>query len=103
VQGFEWDPRKEHRNEKKHGIGFELAASIFDDPYLLLEEDRNVDGEGRVRAIGSAGEAILLLVAHTVRGEDDKETGVEIIRIISARRADKKERRRYGEARSNAG
>ena len=99
MQRFEWDLRKERINKKKHGFGFELAASAFDDPYLLLEDDREVDGEERTRAKGVAGDAVLLLVAHTVRYEDNEEA---VIRIISARKADKRERQRYGESLSRS-
>jgi uncharacterized protein len=95
VQRFEWDPSKERINVRKHGIGFELAASVFDDPNLLLEEDRVVDGEERIRAIGLAGGRFLLLVVHTVNDEESDET---VIRIISARKTDKSERKRYGDS-----
>jgi uncharacterized protein len=81
VQRFEWDPPKERINIRKHGIGFELAESVFDDPYLLLEEDRVVDDEERLRAIGLAGGKLLLLVIHTVRYEDSKETVIRIITV----------------------
>jgi uncharacterized protein len=99
VQRFEWDLRKERINENKHGFGFELTVSVFDDPYMLLKEDRDVDGEERIQAIGVAGNAVLLLVAHTVRYEDNEEA---VIRIISARKADKRERQQYGEALSRS-
>jgi uncharacterized DUF497 family protein len=98
MQRLEWDPKKEHSNETKHGVGFEAAKGVFDDPYLLLEEDRNDDGEDRILAIGFSGHLLVLTVSHTVRYENGKE----VIRIISARKADKHERRRYGAALSNA-
>jgi uncharacterized DUF497 family protein len=99
-QQFEWDPKKDQGNLRKHGIGFKAATGVFDDPYLLLEEDRNIAGEDRIQAIGVSGKQMLLLtVAHTVRYEDDKET---VIRIISARKATKQERRRYGAIFSDA-
>lgn len=94
MQRFEWDPPKERTNLRKHGIGFELASSVFDDPNLLLEDDRVVDGEERLKAIGLADGKLLLLVVHTVRYEDGTET---VIRIISARKPDKRERKRYGD------
>lgn len=93
MQRFEWDPKKERINRRKHGIGFEEAEAVFDDPNLLLEDDRFVDGESRVQAIGFSGNLILLTVSHTVLNEESNET---VIRIISARRADKHEYRRYG-------
>ena len=70
---------------------------IFDDPYALFEQDRTDEaGEPRWQAPGLAGGVLLLLVAHTVReeGEDD------VVRLISARRATRKERKPYGETRS---
>jgi uncharacterized protein len=99
VQRFEWDPNKERINRRKHGIGFEEAEAVFDDANLLLEDDRYVDGEFRVQAIGFSGNLILLTVSHTVRNEESTET---VIRIISARKADKHEYRRYGESLSRS-
>ena len=65
---------------------------VFEDPCALFEQDR-VDeaGEPRWQALGFAGGVILLLVAHTVREEGEDE----IVRLISARRATRKERHRY--------
>jgi uncharacterized protein len=89
---FEWDPVKAHGNRRKHGVSFEDAMHVFDDPHALFEQDR-VDeaGEPRWQAIGLAGAAAVLLVAHTVR--EDAEG--EVVRIVSARRATRKERERY--------
>ena len=95
MQRFEWDIEKQRINEQKHGLSFEEAKSTFYDPYLLLIEDRVVNGEIRHHAIGFANHQLLLTVAHTVRYEDGEQT---IIRIISARKADKYERKRYGAA-----
>jgi uncharacterized DUF497 family protein len=92
---FEWDTAKAERNVRKHGIRFEEAARVFDDPLAVSEEDRVQGGEERWRTIGRVGACLLLLVAHTVRLEDE---GSEVIRIISARRADRKEWRRYEHA-----
>ena len=89
---FEWDDRKAEINYRKHGILFEEAILVFDDPLAVVEQDRIEDGERRWQAVGMAGNCLLLLVAHTVRLEEE---GIEIIRVISARRADRKERRRY--------
>lgn len=90
---FEWDSAKAATNLRKHGVSFETAARVFSDPEALLELDRIAEGEERWRAIGRIGEQVVLAVAHTVREEDEGET----IRIISARRADRRERRRYEE------
>jgi uncharacterized DUF497 family protein len=89
---FEWDGRKAETNFRKHGVRFEEAALVFDDPFALSEQDRIENGEQRWQNVGMAGGCLLLLVAHTVRFE---EKGVEVIRIISARRVNRKERRRY--------
>lgn len=72
---------------------FETAVRVFSDPEALLELDRIAEGEERWRAIGKIEGQVVLVVAHTVREEDEGET----IRIISARSADRRERRRYEE------
>ena len=89
---FEWDPDKAASNFSKHGVSFPEALRVFADPSLILEQDRVVDGEPRWQAIGTVGAYFLLVVAHTIKEQDD----VEVIRIISARPADRKERKRYG-------
>ena len=89
---FEWDPAKARANRRKHGVSFEIAVHVFDDPDALVEQDRIEGGERRWQTLGLVGGILLLLVAHTVRSEDG---GDEIIRIISARRADRKEKERY--------
>ncbi|MDR1850471.1 MAG: BrnT family toxin [Zoogloeaceae bacterium] len=89
---FEWDDRKAASNYFKHGVRFEEAALVFADPFSVSVQDRIVDGEERWQTIGMVGGSLLLLVAHTVRLADD---GIEVVRIISARRADRKERKGY--------
>jgi uncharacterized DUF497 family protein len=91
---FEWDLSKARSNERKHGVGFEIALHVFEDPNALVEQDRIEGGEQRWQTLGLVGGVLLLLVAHTVRFEDENEVD-EVIRIISARRADRKERQRY--------
>ena len=94
---FEWDPVKARTNQRKHGIAFEDAMHTFDDPYALFDQDRASEaGEPRWRALGLAGGVMLLLVAHTVREEGEDE----VVRLISARRATRKERILYDEARA---
>jgi uncharacterized DUF497 family protein len=89
---FEWDEEKDAANQRKHGVGFESAARVFADPDYVLREDRTDEGgEMRWHAIGLV-EAVLLLVVHVYRSSID---GEEIIRIISARRTRKQERRGY--------
>ena len=75
---------------RKHGVAFDDAIAVFTDPFAMMSQDR-IEG-GELRWQGMVGGYPVLLVAHTV-GEDDD--GAEIIRIISARAADRKERKRY--------
>ena len=70
---------------------FETAQLVFDGPHALSVQDRHEGGEERWQTLGLVGEVVVLLVAHTYQ-EDDK---VEAIRIISARKADRRERQRY--------
>jgi len=92
---FEWDETKARSNARKHEVRFEDAMLVFADPYALVEQDRMEGGEFRWQTLGLAGGVVLLLVAHTVQSEQADE----IIRIISARRAVRKERKRYDENR----
>jgi len=88
---FEWDSAKAEINFRKHGLRFEEAALVFEDPFHLSMQDRLENGEYRWQTIGVVTGCVVVLVAHTVRFEN----GTEIIRIISARKADRKERKRY--------
>jgi uncharacterized protein len=89
----EWDAEKNRSNQKKHaGIDFETATRVFADPALMLRKDRAVEGEQRWHAIGGVRKAVLLVV-HVYWEENSN--GEEIIRIISAREADPRERRIY--------
>jgi uncharacterized DUF497 family protein len=91
---FEWDSEKNWINQQKHGgIAFESAALVFDDPHVIFRKDRIVTGEQRWHAIGAA-EAAVLLVVHVSRTENENGEE-ETIRIISAREANKRERRIY--------
>jgi uncharacterized DUF497 family protein len=87
----EWDERKHRANRLKHGIGFDLAQEVFDDPLALSKLDRAEAGEERWHTLGMVEGIVLLLVTHTVRDNH----GEEIIRIISARKATAHERRHY--------
>jgi uncharacterized DUF497 family protein len=95
MQLFRWDVAKAAANKRKHGIAFEDAMLVFDDPYALFEQDRVVEGEIRWRTLGMAEDTTVLFVAHTIREEEQNE----IVRIISARRATRTERIRYGQNR----
>jgi uncharacterized DUF497 family protein len=87
---FDWDELKNASNLRKHGIDFNTASLVFNDPMQLLTQDREVDGEERWQTLGVAEGVLLLLVAHTFEEDDG-----EVVRIISARKADAQERRRY--------
>jgi uncharacterized DUF497 family protein len=92
---FEWDPVKAAANRRKHGVSFEIAMRAFADPFALTEQDRIEGGERRWQTLGMVEGRVLLLVAHTFRDEDEDGEAIEVIRIISARAADRRERRRY--------
>ncbi|MDD5469104.1 MAG: BrnT family toxin [Anaerolineales bacterium] len=89
---FEWDPVKAESNLRKHRVSFATATRAFADPFAVVEQDRIENGEHRWQTLGCVDGRLLLLVAHTVRDDED---GTEVIRIISARRAEPKERKRY--------
>jgi uncharacterized DUF497 family protein len=86
---FEWDPAKNASNQKKHGVSFDEAKSVFSDDFarLIADPDHSQDEE-RFILMGSSIDANLLIVCHCIRDEDS-------VRIISARTADKKERKTY--------
>lgn len=92
-QYIEWDENKALTNIRKHGITFQEAATVFDDPLAQAWFDRIENGERRWKTVGMSKEWNTLLVVHTVR--EDDEDGSEILRIISARLADRTERKRY--------
>ena len=92
---FTWDDEKEKINIRKHGLDFKTAASVFLDEDAVFEEN-SVDeytGEYRMDAIGSIGLHMMLFVVYVERIYVDDDN--DIIRIISARRAVRKERIRY--------
>lgn len=85
---FEWNPDKAQRNEQKHGITFEEAATIFDDADLWTEQDvAHSEMEERFFAYGVSEQGRVLFVSFMYRGD--------IIRIISARKATPREREFY--------
>lgn len=90
---FEWDEAKNLSNLRKHGVSFETATRVFADPFALSKQDRIEGGERRWRTMGLIEGFLVLVVAHTVLEAGDDET--EVIRIISARKASPRERRRY--------
>ena len=85
---FEWDEKKANQNIKKHGISFEEAATVFGDPFsITIYDPLHSKDEDRFVILGMSNRNRVLVVVHTDR--DDK------IRIISARKATKKERKQY--------
>jgi uncharacterized DUF497 family protein len=92
---FEWDRAKATANLRKHGVSFEIALRVFADPFALTGPERVENGELRWQTLGMVDGYLLLLVAHTVLELRADEQAIEVIRIISARAADKQERRRY--------
>ena len=90
---FEWDQKKSESNLKKHGIDFETAKLVFDDPLCVQEFEGDEHGETRWRTTGQIGGIAVVLVSHTLREEGDDE----VVRIISARKASPGERKRYEE------
>ena len=88
---FDWNNEKARVNEAKHGVSFQLARLVWNDPFHLIVPDRIQDGEQRWHAIGVVNGVTLLIVVHTYLDADDDA----LIRIISARRATRHERRRY--------
>ena len=86
-----WDNNKNAINKAKHGISFDTAKLVFNDPFHISIQDRHENGEERWQTLGLINNQVVLLVAHTVY----EENNTDVIRIISARKATKQERSRY--------
>ena len=87
---FDWDPRNARANQLKHGVSFDEAKTAFLDEYArIIPDPEHSDDEERFVLLGLSVSLRLLVVCHCYR-----EPG-NLIRIISARRADKSERREY--------
>ena len=85
---FEWEPQKANNNLKKHGVSFAEASTAFEDVLSLTVDDPlHSSDEERLVLIGMSFKNRLTIVVHTERGDN--------IRIISARKATKKERKYY--------
>ncbi|MGH7206860.1 MAG: BrnT family toxin [Nitrospiraceae bacterium] len=94
---FAWDIRKAILNYEKHGVPFEEAATVFGDPGGLDWEDlTHSQQERRFKRLGQSVTGLILLVVYTVRRTAH---GKETLRIISARQANRKERKAYGRPR----
>ncbi len=87
---FEWDPNKAASNKRKHGVTFDEAESVFYDEYarVIPDPDSSI-GEERFIIMGLSKYNNTLVVCHCYRGSDEQ------IRIISARKAEKRERKQY--------
>jgi hypothetical protein len=84
---FRYNPTKAIANFRKHGVSFADAEGVFQDPLALIQEDPDADDERRFIAVGLGSAADLLVVVYTMRDEE--------VRLISARRATRKERKTY--------
>jgi hypothetical protein len=90
---FEWDPRKDRQNLKRHGVSFERAATIFPDRSALSQVDEaHSEAEERWITLGLDRTGVLLVVCHTFRDETESSARV---RLISARKATKREEAEY--------
>ena len=86
---FEWDAKKAKDNQRKHGVSFDEACTVFDDPlaFIFLDEDHS-ESEAREIIIGHSIIRRLMILCFTMRSNDH-------IRIISARSATRRERSDY--------
>jgi len=90
VVNLEWDPAKAGQNRRKHRVSFQEAATVFGDPLAVTypDPDHSVS-EQRFITVGTSGAGRVLIVAHLDRNEN--------IRIISARKTTRRERKHYEE------
>ena len=88
---FEWDPAKARANLRKHAVSFEEAATVFGDPLsVTIGDPLHSTGEQRFIIVGRSRQGRIIVVVHVDRGHR--------VRIISARLATRRERRKYEEA-----
>ncbi len=86
---FEWNPIKDASNQKKHGISFDEAKTVFTDEFArLIADPDHSEGEDRFILLGTSIQSRLLVVCHCIRNKAS-------IRIISTRKANKQERKIY--------
>jgi uncharacterized DUF497 family protein len=89
---FDWDERKNASNKKKHGVSFEEAQTVFtDEEALLRPDDEHSEAEDRFVLLGLSLMLQVLILCHCYRQDGD------IIRIVSARKANARERAQYRE------
>lgn len=87
---FEWDPKKAQANLRKHGVSFDDARSVFsDEGALLIDDPDHSEDEARFVLLGLSQSLRILVVVHAYRSDG------KVIRIISARKADARERSIY--------
>jgi hypothetical protein len=92
---FEWDPAKERENTRKHKVSFRRAATVFRDPnQLSIYDEEHSEQEDRWVTMGIDSGGVLRVVVHTFERVDE---GLCEIRIISARKATRRESRQYEE------
>lgn len=84
---YQWDPQKAKINVNKHGIEFADAVGVLEDPWAITTEDSEAESEPRFLALGTDILGRILVVVYVIRGE--------AIRLVSARKATKKERDEY--------
>jgi len=95
IVGFDWDDGNIYKNEKKHGLKWQLIEEVFfNEPLLLLEDLKHSNNECRCFALGQTDDGTTLFVVLTKR--------VEKIRVISARHMNKKERTIYEQVKKNS-
>ncbi len=91
---FSWDLEKAEQNIKKHDVSFELAQTVFEDPLHMSMLDGKKHSEERWITLGRSADAKILVIVHMYSITDE---GKEEIRIISARKATRKEIKEYEE------
>lgn len=90
---FEWDENKNEINKRKHGLSFEEAQEVFyDDNAILFDDPDHSFGEERFLIIGMVKSSKICIVRHCYRNSDN------VIRLISAREATKREKKTYQES-----
>ena len=90
---FEWDDEKASTNLRKHGVAFEDALAVFDDPDEWTDRGKEVRGERRLVTVAMVRPEVYLSVVYTERGD--------VFRLISARPSSRKERRGYEQRRTH--
>lgn len=94
IYEFEWDPEKARANQRKHGVPFEEAATVFLDPQAVsLYDEEHSEQEDRWVTLGFSSTGRMLVVSHTFQPIDERRCRA---RIIMSRKATRRERGQYG-------